>query len=138
VWYFISKHQNRLGRRIDKITAASMTALQEYDWPGNIRELENIIERSMILSRGDGNILQVDGALLPPAASAATVVNPSRERTGPQQPGQDLKQIERKHILGVLEQCDWKIKGSGNAAGRLGLAPSTLRWKMKNLGIERP
>jgi transcriptional regulator with GAF, ATPase, and Fis domain len=138
VWYFISKHQNRLGRRIDKITAASMTALQEYDWPGNIRELENIIERSMILSRGDGNILQVDGALLPPAASAATAVNPSRERTGPQQPGQDLKQIEREHILGVLEQCDWKIKGSGNAAGRLGLAPSTLRWKMKNLGIERP
>jgi transcriptional regulator with GAF, ATPase, and Fis domain len=132
VWYFISKHQSRLDKRIDRIPAAVMQALQDYDWPGNVRELENLIERALILSAGA--TLQLDEKLLvqngPQSAGAATAATPCEQ--------DNLQEIERDHILSVIRQCRWKIQGSGNAAERLGLKPSTLRWKMKKLGIERP
>jgi transcriptional regulator of acetoin/glycerol metabolism len=103
-----------------------MNALVEYDWPGNVRELENVIERAMILSSGP-----------------TLVLDESLDVSRRSQPTQDsmlatLEQIDRAHIIGVLEDCNWTIKGAGKAAERLGLAPSTLRYRMKKLGISRP
>jgi transcriptional regulator with GAF, ATPase, and Fis domain len=135
MWYFIGKHQGRLGRHIGKVPAAAMQALQNYDWPGNIRELENIIERALIVSRGD--TLLLNDALLPGGNRMTKPANPTQEYAGLQQIGHDYQQVERDHIIGVLQQCDWKIQGDGHAAERLGLAPSTLRWKMRKLGITR-
>jgi transcriptional regulator with GAF, ATPase, and Fis domain len=127
-WYFIDKHQHRLGRHIDKIPARAMAGLQQYDWPGNIRELENLIERALILSPGP--VLQLDPHMpVTEPAPTATAISAERQT--------DLDSVERDHIVGVLDQCDWKIQGTGNAAERLGLKPSTLRGRMKKLGIER-
>ena len=124
-WYFVSKHQGRLGKTIDKIPKSLMDALVTYGWPGNVRELENLIERALILS--PGTTLQMDEHLGEQDAVPHAAAPDSRR----------LDAAERAHILGVLEDCRWKLKGKGNAAERLGLKPSTLRFRMKKLGIER-
>jgi formate hydrogenlyase transcriptional activator len=97
-----------------------MNALMNYGWPGNAREIQNVIERALILSPGP--TLQLEE--LPGAPT-----RPAPER---------LDEIEREHILRILERCDWRINGEGNAAAVLGLEPSTLRSRMKKLGIRRP
>ncbi len=124
VWYFINKKQGELGKGIDKVPKEAMEALRAYPWPGNIRELENVMERALILSRGrtltlDESLGIGHGKRLP----AAGAVN--------------LDEVERNHIAAVLEQCQWKVKGKGNAAEQLGLKPSTLSFRMKKLGVER-
>jgi transcriptional regulator of acetoin/glycerol metabolism len=97
-----------------------MEALQSYSWPGNVRELNNVIEHAMILSK-DKN-LRVH---LPMAASLETDAT------------QDLQDIERRHILAVLGKTGWRLSGDGGAAEALGLKRTTLRAKMKKLGIKR-
>jgi transcriptional regulator with GAF, ATPase, and Fis domain len=104
-----------------------MNALMAYDWPGNVRELQNVCEHAIIVSPGSEFIL--------PDWFAGTQAPPSDARGLTRT---DLTSIERKHILEVLEENGWKIKGEGNAADRLGLKPSTLRSRMKKLGIVRP
>ena len=126
VWHFIAKKQSRLGKRIDEVSQSTMDRLIEYAWPGNIRELENVIERAMILSPGSTLIveeLQVHGTPQPAVPLAASG---------------SIDQITRAHILSVLEKCRWRTKGAGGAAEYLGMKPSTLRYRMKKLGIERP
>jgi transcriptional regulator with GAF, ATPase, and Fis domain len=124
VWHFIAKKQVRLGKKIDTIPKDVMTALVEYDWPGNVRELENVIERAMILS---------PRSTLRLAESFKPV-----QRLQSDDPSGHRQDIGRERIVGVLEDCRWKIKGLGHAADRLGLKPSTLRYRMKRLGIQRP
>ena len=102
-----------------------MEAFLGYDWPGNVRELENVIERAMILSTG--RTLTLDDALISKRSSG------SRRRGSAR-----LTDIERLHIVSTLEACAWRINGSDKAAERLGLHPSTLRLRMKKLGIQRP
>jgi len=97
-----------------------MNALMHYGWPGNVRELQNVIERSLILS--PGSKLGLEEPL-------ATPTRPTAER---------LDEIEREHILRMLERYGWRINGEGNAAAMLGLEPSTLRSRMQKLGIRRP
>ncbi len=124
VWHFITKKQGRLGREIDTVPRKAMNALIAYDWPGNVRELENVIERAMILS--SGSTLLLEESLIPtPSSSSGSM-------------GRSPEPLSRTHVLSVLEACHWKIKGAGNAAERLGLNPSTLRYRMKVLGIKRP
>ena len=123
VWHFIAKKQGRLGKSVNGISSGVMNALVAYDWPGNVRELENVIERAMILSPGPTLVL--DESLLP--AGGLPFEAPSSRR----------REIDRAHIVGVLKRCHWKIKGTGNAAERLGLKPSTLRYRMQRLGIRR-
>jgi DNA-binding NtrC family response regulator len=101
-----------------------MNGLMAYPWPGNVRELENVVERAMILSPGP--VLQMDGMLVSAAAAADSDDTHS------------LESMERAHIFSVLRESAWKINGPGNAAERLGLNPSTLRFRMKKLGINRP
>ena len=124
VWYFVAKCQGKLGKPIERIPERAMTALMAYHWPGNIRELANVIERAMILS--PGTTLVVDEALGSSDLSDSIIP-----------PTQHLEEVERAHILAVLNACQWRIKGAGQAAERLGLHPSTLYSRMRKLGIER-
>ena len=124
VWHFITKKQGRLGKTIERIPERVMQTLIEYDWPGNIRELENVIERAMILT--EGTTLSLHEPLMNiPRLPRIEQAN-SRE------------DIHRAQILATLQASHWKIKGTGNAAERLGLSPSTLRYRMRVLGIQRP
>jgi transcriptional regulator with GAF, ATPase, and Fis domain len=124
VWYFVAQCQGKLGKKIERIPERAMAALVAYHWPGNIRELANVIERAIILSPGP--TLVVDEVL-----GASEQSDPSLLATQP------LDDVERTHILAVLDACHWHIKGAGQAAARLGLHPSTLYSRMRKLGIER-
>ena len=104
-----------------------MDVLMALDWPGNVRELQNVCEHAIILSPGRELVLPEELAHAEP-----------RRHDAQGSSLKDIKDIERKHIREVLEESGWKIKGEANAASRLGLKPSTLRSRMKRLGIERP
>ncbi len=121
VWTFVRQCEKKMGKRVDQIPHKSMLDLQRYTWPGNIRELRNVIERSLIMS--SGRTLEVH---LPHGAAAEIpqVLN--------------LEDAERKHISGVLQQTGWRVSGQGGAAEILGLKRTTLQAKMKKLGIRRP
>jgi len=124
VTHCVEKFSRRIGKRIEHIPADTLAALSAYEWPGNIRELQNLIERAVILSN-DGvlpNPLPPQGALDAIAAPAATT----------------LRASERLLILKTLETAGWVIGGAKGAAARLGLSRTTLINKMKKLGISRP
>ncbi len=126
VWHFLGHLGATLGKKIERVPAATMERLVRYDWPGNIRELRNVLERAAILSPGPALSLETLGDNAPAAAS-------SREAGA----ARTLADMERDHIIRVLEQCDWRVRGRGSAAARLGLNPSTLYSRMKKLGIRR-
>ena len=111
-----------MGRQFDAISRASLLALQHYHWPGNIRELRNVVERAMITT--DGSVLNIE----PPSASLR--VGGAERRT--------LKALERDHVQAVLQQTGWRIRGPRGAAAILGLPPTTLENRMGRLGIVRP
>jgi transcriptional regulator with GAF, ATPase, and Fis domain len=121
VWSIIRRRQGALRRHIVNLPADAIKTLQQHSWPGNIRELENVVERALIHSTGDTLVL-LDRNL----------------ETFDREPAADtLMSVERAHIEGVLRDCGWRINGLGNAAERLGLHPNTLRFRMKKLGIVR-
>ena len=120
VWSVIERRRLDLGRSVERVPKRVMDALVSYAWPGNVRELENVIGRALILS--PGSTLRMEE----PLAAAA---RPRADR---------LTEVEREHILRVVERCGWRINGKGNAAMILGLEPSTLRSRMQKLGIRRP
>lgn len=124
VKHFCQKHEVRIGKKITHIPAKVMTALEQYDWPGNIRELENIIERALILSRN--GVLEYGEWLPVEKKSAARQTAMSR-----------LGEVEKNHILEVLKKTGWKVSGEKGAAKILGLNPTTLEARMKKLGIKR-
>jgi formate hydrogenlyase transcriptional activator len=132
VQHFVRKFSREIGRGITTIPAATMDALQKWPWPGNIRELENVVERAVILS--PGSTLQVPasafhGAVPRMAAAGAVATVPAES---PYQEG------EREMILKALRDAKGVIAGSDGAAARLGLKRTTLHSKMRKLGIERP
>ncbi len=120
VWAFVEVFGRRMGKIIKSIPRRTLEQLQRYTWPGNVRELSNVIERAMILSSND--ILRVE---MPAPAQAALA-----SRT-------TLKEIERAHILHVLEDAGWRIRGAQGAAEILGIKPTTLEARMAKLGIKR-
>jgi formate hydrogenlyase transcriptional activator len=121
VWAFVRMFQERMGKEIETVSKKTMEALQSYSWPGNVRELKNVIEHAMILSK-DKNLL----VHLPRPGSLETDAS------------QDLQDMERRHILAVLEKTGWRLSGDGGAAEALGLKRTTLHEKMKKLSIKRP
>jgi transcriptional regulator with GAF, ATPase, and Fis domain len=125
LWFFVTHHQRRMGRQIERVPRVAMDALQRYDWPGNVRELQNVVERAMIRSTGD--ILEIDD----------TFVRPRRPPTS-RPADRTLAAVERAHLVAVLEDCGWRINGPGGAAETLAVHPNTLRFRMKKLAIVRP
>ncbi|MEP6935660.1 MAG: helix-turn-helix domain-containing protein, partial [Nitrospirota bacterium] len=113
---------------IETVPAIVLNALSKYDWPGNIRELENLIERAVILTQGSA--LQVPIEELKPHQNAIGVPSVNGAVT--------LEEAERVHIFRVLHETDWVIGGPAGAAARLGLKRTTLLSKMQRLGIHRP
>ena len=125
VKHFCQKHEGKIGMKVNKVNPKVMDALMAYDWPGNIRELENIIERAMILSHN--NTLE-EGDWLPSAKITAA---------SGKQHAQKMDDVEREHILEVLKKTNWKVSGEKGAAKILGLNATTLEARMKKLGIKR-
>jgi formate hydrogenlyase transcriptional activator len=127
VAHFAQKVARRMGRRIESIPAETMDALVRYPWPGNIRELENVIERAVILSRGPAlhvNLGDLKAAAAPAETPAGATVA--------------LADAEREHILHALRETHWVLGGPTGAAVRLAMKRTTLQSKMKKLGILRP
>ena len=121
VWDFMEEFASQFGKQIQSIGQANMDQLQRYPRPGNVRELRNAIERAMIVSSGTRlKIEQPD----PSAAEA--------------QPSQAMDEAEREHLLRVLEQTAWRIRGKKGAAAIPGLKPTTLEFRMAKLGLRRP
>jgi transcriptional regulator with GAF, ATPase, and Fis domain len=116
-----------MGKRFDGVARDSIELFQRYDWPGNVRELRNVLERAMILSPGP--MLRVDLSGMPKLASGMKARST---------PADGLEDVEREHILRVLRETGWRIKGADSASARLKLKPSTLRSRMEKLGIVRP
>jgi PAS domain S-box-containing protein len=136
--FFVQKHAARLARRIEAVEPESLRRLVQYTWPGNIRELENVIERALILSSApllhiDPDLLGIEEQRPTPAPNQALI----KSAPPSPMPGRDLDSIQREHILNVLREVHWVIDGGGGAAARLGLKPGTLRHRMKKLGIKR-
>jgi formate hydrogenlyase transcriptional activator len=126
VHFFANKFAQQMKKPIDRIPSETMASLTSYSWPGNIRELQNLIERAVILSRGP--VLEVPQAELK-----------GQPKTEIDQPGSStLEAVEREHILRVLRDSNWVIGGPAGAAARLGLNRTTLNNRLRKLGITRP
>jgi formate hydrogenlyase transcriptional activator len=126
--FFISKFAARLNKTIDSIPEEVVEALKAHDWPGNIRELQNCIERAMLFS--PGSVLRL------PLDLKRTVTQPVKQRS--ESASRTLADADRDHILEALNQTNWMIGGQDGAANRLGLPRTTLIYKMRKLGIETP
>ena len=125
VRHFVQQLERRLKKRVETIPSKTIAALMRYDWPGNIRELQNLIERAMILTRGP--VLQVPlGDLVVRETPAGAPVGMTRETA------------ERAHLLATLAETDWVLAGAKGAAARLGMKRTTLQYRMKKLGVVRP
>ena len=124
VSYFVDKYARKLGRKYESVPKSTMKALQGHPWPGNVRELEHVIERAVITSPG-------------PVFRLADPLEREAPGAG-EEPLKGLEAMERDHILKILQKTGWKIDGEGGAASILGLHPSTLRSRIKKIGIKRP
>jgi transcriptional regulator with GAF, ATPase, and Fis domain len=120
VWRFVQEFSARFGKEISEVRPENMAALQRHQWPGNIRELRNAVERAMILATGPRLTVPI------PAPLGAT------------QGGLRLIDVQRNHIRKVLETANWRVRGPRGAADRLGLRPTTLETRMAKLGLTRP
>jgi formate hydrogenlyase transcriptional activator len=122
-----------MGRKVEAISSQTMNALREYQWPGNIRELQNIIERSVILSSGAS--LNVPMAELHPLAMPASANKAPAKSTRRMPVRSILAEVDRNQIIGALEEAGGRIGGPSGAAARLGLKRTTFITRMKKLGI---
>jgi formate hydrogenlyase transcriptional activator len=138
--FFLSRYSRNLGKKIDGISPAATERLMNYSWPGNVRELQNVIERALILSHGP--ILELDPDLASVSAPEVLPGAPS-EAVAEKRPSGSLsmlptlEEVERAHILAVLQQTRGVIEGTSGAAKTLGMHPNTLRHRMEKLGIKR-
>jgi formate hydrogenlyase transcriptional activator len=120
-WTFVKEFGNSMGKLIDNIADESMAGLKAYSWPGNIRELRNVIERAMILAKGPTLHIKLGHAGLRQQVATSTAGT--------------LDSVERMHITNMLDRCSWRIRGSNGAAELLGIKPTTLESRIKKLGL---
>jgi formate hydrogenlyase transcriptional activator len=136
VCHFTQQFARRMRKTIETIPASTMQSLMRYPWPGNIRELQNIIERAVILSPGP--VLQVCRTdLLPRATEMMPMPHEPLDRARCTPLRSALADTERRRILRALEECKWMVAGPDGAAVRLGLKRSTLQYRMQKLGLSR-
>jgi len=143
VQFFVQKYASRVGRRVEGVDPDTLMALARYPWPGNIRELENLIERGLILNSSP--LLRIPPEMLAVAApverselaAAASTSFAAGEEPVVDIEASGLHHVQREHILRVLKATHWVIEGNSGAAVKLGLKPATLRHRMKKLGIAR-
>jgi formate hydrogenlyase transcriptional activator len=121
VWRFVDEFSKAFGKRIEAIPRDNMAMLQQYPWPGNIRELRNVVERAMIVANGPRLTL--------------TLPTTTRRMT---KRSLKLVDVEKEHIRSVLESTAWRIRGASGAADKLGLKPTTLETRLAKLGLKRP
>lgn len=136
VRFFTHKFARQMKRQIEKIPSVTMAALTAYHYPGNIRELQNMIERGVILSRG--RTLDLPLSELNLSTKSVQAESPENGHTPVQSDGLTLEAVEREHILRVLRESDWVIGGATGAAARLGINRTTLNTRLHKLGISRP
>jgi formate hydrogenlyase transcriptional activator len=132
--FFLEQSSKRTGRTMHGVTKETMELLVDYPWPGNIRELQNVIERGVVLSKDpilsfDADLLPISESEVSAAADRLSIFEPDATAT--------LEEVERRHIVGVLNKTDWLISGPNGASTILDLHPNTLRSRMKKLGIQR-
>lgn len=133
--HFLETICNELGREPPKITRSQLAALRAHDWPGNIRELRNVIERAVISSSGPR--LRLDLAL--PGQRVSVPENPDIEPTDDAfMTTAEFREFEKSNLIAALKHAEWKVWGKNGAAQLLGIKPSTLTYQMKNFGIEKP
>jgi DNA-binding NtrC family response regulator len=125
--YFLEMYSRKSGKKVNHISNAALERLLAYSWPGNIRELENLIQRAVLLAKGE----TLEDIPLPLDGSALELVGGSDLHLN------TIRENERAHILNVLQKCNGRIRGSGGAAEILGVPPTTLASKMQRLGIKR-
>jgi transcriptional regulator with GAF, ATPase, and Fis domain len=130
VAHFVKLFSRRMGKQVESIPPETMAAFQWYSWPGNIRELQNLVERAVILSR--------DGMLPNPLHKKQTGLIPSLHHTRTFPSSMTLEDSDRALIVETLEQAGWIVGGARGAAAELGLKRTTLLAKMRRLGISRP
>jgi formate hydrogenlyase transcriptional activator len=118
---FVDEYSQTFGKHVGFVSPANMTALRHYPWPGNIRELRNVVERAMVVAKGPQLSIPVPAPM--PSASPRSL---------------KLVDVQKAHIRSVLESVGWRVRGAGGAADRLGLRPTTLETRMAKLGIVRP
>jgi formate hydrogenlyase transcriptional activator len=135
----VQQFSRRLGKAIDAIPAETMTALTRYAWPGNIRELQNVIERAVILTNGPVLSVHIDDLRAPNGTASSTSNGHAASTQISAGSRQDLRsaleESERQHIMAALEQSNWVVAGPDGAAARLGLKRSTLQSRIGKLGI---
>jgi PAS domain S-box-containing protein len=154
VSFFLQRFAKKFGKSAKRVSTETMQRLASYAWPGNIRELQNVIERAILLSPGDALQLAPDFCPMPEARSSrreeASAEARSQRAEGRSNESlvtsaatggdgvSSLEEVERRHIEAVLNKANWMIEGERGAAKTLNVNPSTLRSRMKNLGIKRP
>src|SRR5262249_25802707 len=142
--FFMQRFARKFNKPVNRVSEETVQRLTRYSWPGNIRELQNIIERAVVLSQGNTLSLSVAFDSSRPPQSEIRNLNPEITQvlppatpvtTAPDGPGA-LEDVERRHIESVLKQTNWMIEGERGAAKILSLNPSTLRSRMQKLGIK--
>jgi formate hydrogenlyase transcriptional activator len=136
--FFMQRFGRRFGKSIEAVPDASLQQMRSYDWPGNLRELQNIVERAAILSMG--NVLELEPFLISSSKqnSSTAVRQASQRESVVSSPASSLDEVQKRHIESVLHQAGWVVEGPNGAAKRLNLHPNTLRSRMQKLGIRRP
>ncbi|MFN7952901.1 MAG: sigma 54-interacting transcriptional regulator [bacterium] len=139
--FFADRFARELGKRVEGLSRGSLDRLRAYDWPGNVRELSNVIERAVVLATG--SVIDIGPELLttrgiPSFEPRATSGPAGVSAPPPLAAAASLDEAQRQHIQDVLERTRWMIEGKGGAAEQLGINASTLRSRMKKLGIRRP
>ena len=135
--FFVAQFSLKLGKRIETIPTRTMEEMERYAWPGNVRELKNVIERAVILS-SEGKLRLAESLQATEAPKTGELVLKGKAAEHGAEPAVRLDEVERDHILRVMEQTFWRVEGEQGAAAILGLNPGTLRSRLKKLGLQRP
>jgi len=141
VRFFVQRFAKKFGKNVEAVPRETMNSLERYPWNGNIRELQNVIERAVVLSAGP--VLALNDSLLPTSSEDRSTDHTGTANITSRAPNMgpssmSLEEFERNHIRDVLEKFAWVVEGPRGAAKSLAVNPNTLRSKMKKLGIRRP